>query len=95
MSTKCKMSASLPSSYLERQSMGRLFGHLISATRETAGLSIAEAARLSGMECSEWMAIEEGTVPQGVTRLRAMADAMQISFDQIGTLVLVCGAAWE
>ncbi len=75
--------------------MGRLFGHCISETRENAGLSIAEAARLSGMECSEWMAIEEGTVPQDITRLRAMADAMQISFDQIGTLVLVCRAAWE
>ncbi len=75
--------------------MGRLFGHCISETRENAGLSIAEAARLSGMECSEWMAIEEGTVPQDITRLRAMADAMQVSFDKIGTLVLVCRAAWE
>ncbi len=95
MSTTLKMSASLPSSQLERQSAGRLFGHLISATRENAGLSIEEAARLSGMECSEWMAIEKGAVPQDANRLRAMADAMQISFDQIGTLVLVCGAAWE
>jgi hypothetical protein len=47
------------------------------------------------MEASEWMAIEEGTVPQDPSRLRAMADAMQISFDQIGNLVLLCRAAWE
>jgi len=96
MSIASKMSLSLPSSsHLERQSMGRLFGHCIGETRENAGLSIEEAARLSGMKVSEWMAIEEGTVPQDINRLRAMADAMQISFDQIGTLVLVCRAAWE
>ena len=41
------------------------------------------------------MAIEEGNVPQDINRLRAMAEAMQISFDKIGTLVLVCRAAWE
>jgi transcriptional regulator with XRE-family HTH domain len=90
------MSFSLPSSdELLRQSMGRLFGHYIQDVRKHAGLSIEEAARLSGMEVSEWMAIEKGNVPQDINRLRAMADAMRISFDQIGTLVLVCGAAWE
>ena len=95
MSTEKKMFASLPSSYLFRQSMGRLFGSCIHETRKKADLPIEEAARLSGMEVSEWMAIEEGCVPQDINRLRAMADAMQISFDQIGTLVLVCRAAWE
>jgi len=84
MSTELKMFPSLPSSYLLSQSMGRLFGSCIE-----------EAARLSGMKTSEWMAIEEGAVPQDASRLRAMADAMQISFDQIGNLVLLCQAAWE
>ena len=95
MSTALKMFASLPSSYLLRQSMGRLFGSCIQEARKKADLSIEQAARLSGMEASEWMAIEEGTVPQDPSRLRAMADAMQISFDQIGNLVLLCRAAWE
>ncbi len=95
MSTTKKMFAPLPSSYIVRESMGRLFGSCIQETRKTAGLSLEEAARLSGMEISEWMAIEDGCVPQDVNRLRAMADAMEISFDQIGTLVLVCKAAWE
>ena len=89
------MSASLPSSYLERQSMGRLFGHCICATRETVGLSIEQTASRSGMKASEWTAIEEGSVPQDINRLRAMADAMGVSFETIATLVLVCGAAWE
>ena len=96
MSIASKMSLSLPSSsHLERQSMGRLFGHCIGETRENAGLSIEEAARLSGMKVSEWMAIEEGSVPQDINRLRAMAETMRISFDKIANMVLLCGAAWE
>jgi len=95
MSTELKMFASLPSSYIFRQSMGRLFGSCIQETRRNADLSVEEAARLSGMKASEWMAVEEGSVPQDVNQLRAMADAMQISFDQIGNLVLLCRAAWE
>jgi hypothetical protein len=47
------------------------------------------------MKPSEWMAIEEGQVPQDISRLRAMTDAMGISFDKIATLVLVCREAWE
>jgi hypothetical protein len=98
MSNPLKMFASLPSSYLpevRRQSMGRLFGFCIQKTRENTDLSIEEAARLSGMKSSEWMAVEEGSVPQHIDQLRAMADAMEISFDKIATLVLVCRAAWE
>ena len=96
MSTVSKMFLSLPSSdEFFRQSMGRLFGFGIQEARKQAGLSIEGAARLSGMEASEWMAVEEGSVPQDVNRLRAMADAMEISFDKISTLVLVCRAAWE
>jgi len=90
-----KMFASLPSSYLLSQSMGRLFGSCIQEARKTAGLSLEKAARLSGMKTSEWVAIEEGSVPQDISRLRAMADAMAVSFDQISTLVMVCRAAWE
>jgi transcriptional regulator with XRE-family HTH domain len=89
------MFASLPSSYLLSQSMGRLFGSCIQEARKTAGLSLEKAARLSGMKTSEWVAIEEGSVPQDISRLRAMADAMAVSFDQISTLVMVCRAAWE
>ena len=89
------MFASLPSSYLLSQSMGRLFGSCIQGVREEADLSLEEAARLAGMKASEWMTIEEGRVPQDINRLRAMADAMEISFDEISTLVMVCQAAWE
>jgi transcriptional regulator with XRE-family HTH domain len=98
MSTTRQMFKSPPASYLPEihcQTMGRLFGYCIQEARKQASLSIEEVARLSGMEASEWMAIEEGTAPQDINRLRAMAAAMQIRFDQIATLVLVCRAAWE
>ena len=98
MSTNLKMFASLPSSHLPEQRLavwGRMFGFGIQKAREKAGLSVAEAARLSGMQVSEWMAIEEGSVPQDINQLRAMTDAMAISFDSIANLVLLCREAWE
>ena len=93
-----KMFAPLPPSYLpelRRQSMGRLFGFCIRETRKNARLSIEDAARLSGMELTEWMTIEAGNVPQDINRLRAMAGALEISFETVASMVLVCRAAWE
>jgi len=98
MSTMCKTFAPLPSTYvpeIRRQSIGRLFGFGIQEMRQNSGLSIEEAARLSGMELTEWMAIEDGCVPQDINRLRAMAEAMQINFEKLASWVVVCRAAWE
>jgi|GEM_PF-1748435 len=98
MSTTCKMFAPLPLTYvpeLRRQSMGRLFGFCVQEARKNAGLSIEDAARLSGMELTEWMAVEDGSVPREINQLRAMAETMQISFDKIASMVLVCQGAWE
>jgi len=98
-STMSKMFDSLPPSYvpeIRRQSMGRLFGFCIRETRESAGLTIDEAAGLSGMAVSKWMSIEDGGhVPQELNTLRAMAEALQVSFETIASMVLVCRAAWE
>jgi ribosome-binding protein aMBF1 (putative translation factor) len=92
------MFASLPPSYLpdqRRETWGRLFGFGIMQARKGAGLSIEQAARLAGIEVSEWAAIEDGYVPQDQNRLRAMAAAMEISFDRIAMLVLLCREAWK
>jgi len=92
------MFAPLPSTYvpeLRRQIWGRVFGLGIQEARKSAGLSIEEAARLAGMESSEWMAIEDGYVPQETDRLRAMAAALEVSFEKIFNLVLLCREAWE
>ena len=98
MSTENKMFASLPPSCFpdqRREVWGRLFGLSIQEVRKGAGLSIEQAARLAGIEVSEWAAIEDGYVPQDQNRLRAMAAAMEIRFDRIAMLVLLCREAWE
>jgi transcriptional regulator with XRE-family HTH domain len=98
MSTEISMFASFPPTYqpeFRRQFWGGLFGYAIQKNRQNAGLSVGEAARLSGMEVSEWAAIEDGYVPQETNRLRAMAAALEISYDQLLNLVLLCREAWE
>jgi transcriptional regulator with XRE-family HTH domain len=88
----------LPPSFvldMRREVWGRIFGEGIEETRKSAGLSIEQAARLSGMEISEWMAIEQGHVPADLNRLRAMAEALGIRYDQIATMALLCREAWE
>jgi transcriptional regulator with XRE-family HTH domain len=93
-----KMFAPLPSTYvpeLRRQVWGRMFGRGIQAARNESGLSIEEAAGLSGMQVSEWMAIEDGHVPQQVERLRAMAAVLEISFEKVMNWVFLCREAWE
>ena len=78
-----------------RQFWGHMFGSGIRTHRERAGISVEEAAGLSGMEISEWMAIEDGNVPQDVNRLRAMAAAIEIRYDQVATMAMLCQGAWE
>ncbi len=92
------MPAFLPPSYPSEQHhtvQSLLFGHSICEARKSAGLSIEDAARLFGMEVSEWMAIEEGYAPQDVSQLRAMADAIEIRFDRIAMVALLCRDVWE
>ena len=98
MSTMSKMFAPLPPTYvpeIRRQSMGRLFGFCMHEARKNAGLSIEDAAQLSGMELTEWMSIEDGNFPQDINQLRAMAEALQVKFDHMASWVLVCRDAWE
>jgi len=56
-----KMFEPLPLSYPseQRHAVRSLwFGRSICETRRSVGLSLEEAARLSGMQVSEWLAIE-------------------------------------
>ena len=98
MSKKISMFASFPPTYLpelRRQIWGRMFGRGIRANRQNLGLPIEEAARLSGMEVSEWAAIENGYVPQTTDQLRSIAGTLEISYDRLLNLVLLCREAWE
>ena len=79
---------------LRRQAWGRLFCSCVEKTREAGGRSVAEAAQLAGMETSGWAAIEAGYVPDPA-KLRPMADVLEIGYDKIATLALLCCGAWE
>jgi hypothetical protein len=76
------------------QSWGRLFGTCIEKTREACGRSLEEAARLSGMETSEWAAIEAGCVPDPA-QLHPMSDALGLRYNKIAMLAIICQGAWE
>src|SRR5215469_3392032 len=98
MSMRISMFASLPPTCqpeLRRQTWGRLFGLGILENRQNIGLSIEEAAHLSGMEVSEWTAIEDGYVPQTTSQLRSIAGTLEISYDRLLNLVPLCREAWE
>jgi transcriptional regulator with XRE-family HTH domain len=79
---------------VRRMVWGRLFGHCVGKTREAAGRSVEEAASLSGMATSQWAAIESGFVPDP-SKLRPMADALEIVFDKIAMLAVLCREGWE
>jgi len=74
---------------VRRMVWGRLFGHCVGETREAAGRSVEEAAHLSGMATSQWAAIESGFVPDP-SKLRPMADALEIGYDKIAMLAALC-----
>ena len=77
------------------QFWGRIFGTCIQQNRKKKGLSVAEAARLAGMEPSAWAAVEAGRVPETAAQLRSMAGALDFSSAQLGIVVLLCQGAWE
>jgi hypothetical protein len=80
---------------IRRRYLGRLFGRCIASIRQTRGRSVEEAARLAGMEISDWMAVEAGRVPADRDQLHPMADALGLSHDKIGYLTLIFQGAWE
>ena len=72
-----------------------IFGSGIESARMAAGRSIQEAARLAGMELSEWMALEAGVwLPQTSEQLMAIAGALEMDYVRLCNFVLLCWTAW-
>ena len=67
---------------------------MIQERREALGLSVEEAARLAGMESSEWAAVESGRVAADQNRLRAISDAIEVGFDEMALTAYLCQGAW-
>jgi hypothetical protein len=72
----------------------RLFGIMIQDVRVFMARSVEEAARLAGIEPSEWAAVEDGDIMVDPAWLRPMADALGICFDQMVTMVHLSQFAW-
>lgn len=98
MSTQVyKMFRPLPPTYvpeLRRQVWGRLFGLFIQGRRNEVNMSVEEAAGLSGMAVSEWMAIEDGHVPQEMDRLRAISASLELAWERMLNMLALCQEAW-
>jgi len=54
--------------------------------RRELDMTVAEAAELSGMELSEWLALEAGWVPEDRKVHHAIAGALQVDISNIGIL---------
>jgi transcriptional regulator with XRE-family HTH domain len=61
------------------------------ARREQLGLTIPEAAQLSGLQISEWVWLEEGWIPQDMATLRAIAGALQVRWTDYHMLASLAG----
>jgi len=83
-----------PTLNARRDGLRRLFGSMVQDRRETIQRSVEDCARLAGMESSEWAAIEAGYVPADPSKLRSMAAALEIRYDQLLMMVHLCQAAW-
>jgi transcriptional regulator with XRE-family HTH domain len=78
----------------QRQVWGQFFGMLIQGAREEKGRSIEETARLAGMTVSEWEEIEAGRVPSTREQLVSMASALEVDWNGMASLAVLCRRAW-
>ncbi len=81
------------------QAWRQIFAGMIEDRREAVGRSQEEAAHLAGIESSEWAAIEAGYLPEdlfsdGSARLRSVAAALEVRFEDMALLVFICQDAW-
>lgn len=70
-----------------------LFGNSVQARRQELGLSIFEAAELSGLAVYQWAAVEEGCwVPDNRNVIRSMAGTLEASGMHL--ILLASLSAW-
>lgn len=63
--------------------------------RQLLGLTVAEAAEQSGLELSEWVALELAWVPRDHNNIRAIAATLQVSWTDLGTLAFFASLPLE
>jgi hypothetical protein len=63
--------------------------------RAQLGLSVKEAAELSGMQVCEWAAMEDGWIPTDVPTIRAIAQTLSIRWPDLDLLVWFARSAQQ
>jgi len=76
-----------------RQSWGRFFGQLLRVMREEAGLPVEVVAPRAAMTVQQWLAIEDGVVPEP-EKLLAIADAIEVDHSTMASVIYICAGAW-
>ena len=68
-----------PECQIRRESFRRLFADIIENARRATGRKIGQAARLAGMELTEWLAVETGYKRPDELELHSMAPVLAMS----------------
>jgi transcriptional regulator with XRE-family HTH domain len=63
-----------------------------SKRREELGMTLARAAELSGLELSEWCALESGWVPEEMDTIRAIAGTLRVDWKDLSFLTCFAGS---
>ena len=63
--------------------------------REELNLSAARAAELSGIEVSEWYALEEGWVPEDRAVIQAIAATLRVRWTEVEALAFLVRLAQQ
>src|SRR5208337_2758263 len=73
----------------------RLFGSLMASAREKVGLSVEQAAKLTGIGVQRWSAMEAGDwLPETRQQFHLVAAALDIEWTLMVSIVQMCSQAW-
>jgi hypothetical protein len=70
-----------------------LFARLVRDRRRTLGLTVARAAELTGMQVSEWLALEAGWVPREHRMIRTISETLQVRTTELAVASIMSSLA--
>ncbi len=78
-----------------RGSYAGLFARLVRDRRRELGLTITRAAELTGIEISEWLALEAGWVPREPRTIRTISETLQVRTSDLDGASLMSSLAQD
>ncbi len=79
----------------DRTSLAFAVARYAARRRQELELTVACAAELSGLELSEWYALEAGWVPEELHVIRSIAAALQVRWTDLDMLALFARCAQQ